>query len=216
MPRRMPRFDLKLRAHANIARGIANAGELSLRSRSPAAREWTPTRLEALYELAYVRLFSSWEAILEATLCRSLCGYASRAGQEVLLAGRYFPSLLAAETAILGGGAYVLWHNPTRVINKCRSFIDTRSPRSLGLQENVIVANQARLTHLASIRHRAVHDQSDARNKFDAATLAIAGRTYPGSRPGKFLRDMDRTTVPPRQWIETLTEDVIHYVAQMV
>lgn len=73
----------------------------------------------------------------------------------------------------------------------------------------------AYLEHLAAIRHRIAHDQKDARTNFDTASSAIAGRTYPGARPGKFLRDTDRSS-PPRRWLEVTTDDLVNLARQMV
>ena len=69
---------------------------------------------------------------------------------------------------------------------------------------------------VVGMRHRIVHDQIDAKNKFDIATLQIAGRTYPASRPGRFLRDWDRSATPPRRWIEVLIADLIQLMHQLV
>src|SRR5437867_174062 len=121
MPRHMPRFDLGLLAQAQLAIGIARAGEIVRATAGLVGRtQWTISRLEALYELAYLRVFAAWETCLESLLCRSLCGYASSAGQETLVpgvlpagvAGPYFPTLAAAEKFVLGTAPFKLWHNP--------------------------------------------------------------------------------------------------------
>lgn len=224
MPRLMPPFDIALSAQAQLAIGIAAAGETVRVAGGPIGREqWTVKRLEALYELAYLRVFAAWEMCLENMLYRSLCGYASGAGQETLvggvlpagMAGQYFPTLAAAEAAVLGPAQFKLWHRPTDVINRCRRFI--RSGAGFpALQETTIASNVARLEYFAFVRHRIVHDQRDARQKFDVATLAIAGRAYPASRPGKFLRDRDMSGPVPRRWLEVTTSELVSLVAQMV
>jgi len=83
-------------------------------------------------------------------------------------------------------------------------------------QATVIASNLTRLVHLAATRHRIVHDQNDAKKKFDAATLLIAGRTHRASRPGKFLRDHDTTKVPPQRWLEVAMTELSSLMAQMV
>src|SRR5579883_618417 len=203
MPRRMPRFDHTLSHHAQIAIGLVRAGEVMRASGGDVGRsQWTVSRLEALHELAYLRVFSAWEICLEAVFYRSLCGYASQAGQEILHVGAYHRNLAAAETAVLGGSSYLLWHNPVKVIHRCRQHIVSGVPGCPGLQESIISSNQARLECFARIRHRVAHDQDNAKQNFDTSTLLIAGRTYLGSRPGKFLRDRDNSTAPPRKWLE--------------
>jgi hypothetical protein len=195
MPRQMPRFDLQLSVVAQTAIAIAKAGELAHAAADSAVRkEWTVTKLESLYELAYLRVFAAWESCLEGIFYRSLC---------------YYSSLHAAETAI-AGTRYLLWHNPTKVIQRCRRHIRA------GRQENTINSNLTRLEHLSYARHRVVHDQADAKQKFDTATISIVGRTYPASRPGKFLRDWDTSSPTPRRWLDTLAQELTVLVRQMI
>ncbi len=212
----MPRFDLVLSAQAQLAIGIARAGEISrLSGVTTIRKEWTAIRLEALYELAYLRVFAAWEMCLEAIFYRSLCGYASAAGQEQLIRGAYFSNLAAAQAAVLGGFTYLLWHNPQKVIDRCHGYIRF-GPGYPSVQELTISSNLTRLEHLAATRHRIVHDQTDAKNKFDAATLHIAGRTYSASRPGKFLRDFDTTKTPPQRWLEVTMAELSSLMTQMI
>jgi hypothetical protein len=72
------------------------------------------------------------------------------------------------------------------------------------------------LEAFAAVRHRIVHEQQDAKAKFDSATLLFAGKTYPASRPGKFLRDLDASASPPRKWMDTAISELAGMVAQMV
>jgi hypothetical protein len=173
-------------------------------------------RLEALYELAYLRVYAAWEMYLEALFLRFLCGYASRAGQETLVAGGYFQTLAAAETAVLSGGSFLLWHQTTKVIQRCKKFIKSGTPGCPAVMESVIASNQARLDHLACIRHRIVHThQKDAKNNFDAATLHFVGRVYPGSRPGRFLRTRHTPNKRPR-WLDATIREFARLLRQMV
>ena len=210
----MPRYDRVLSNQAQSALGIVKAGEIASASGGPAGKEWTALRLEALYELAYLRVFATWEMCLEAVFYRSLCGYASAAGQETLVSGTYYRNLAAADAAVLAGQPYRLWHSPQKVIDRCQQFIVPSLPG--GVLERAMASNITRLTHLASTRHRIVHDhQADAKRKFDAATLQIAGRTYPGSRPGKFLRDYAPAR-PRRRWLDVAITDLTALMGQIV
>jgi hypothetical protein len=217
MPTLMKRFDLDLATKSRLALGIVEAGELSrIDASKRVSKEWTRTRLEALYELAYLHAFAEWEADLEAVFIRSVCGHASRYGRETLVTGAYSLSLAHAETRVLGGGDFLLWHDPDKVIKRCKRFFVSGSPGCPARQETTIAANLARLVDLASIRHRIVHThQTDAKNKFDAATLNIAARTFQGSRPGVFLRSWD-SSAPPRRWLEVLIGQLIAMMSLMV
>jgi hypothetical protein len=212
----MPRFDLALLNDATAAVSIVGAGELSHLSGVPAIRKaWSTVRLEALYELAYLRVFAAWEMYLEALFYRSLCGYTSVAGQEQLIRGHYFPSLAVAEADLLAGNTYALWHKPQKVIDRCQRYIRSGAGCPC-VQEATITANVTNLVHLASTRHRIAHNQPDAKTKFDAATLHFAGRTYHGSRPGKFLRDYDTSKTPPQRWLEVAVTELSALMTQMV
>jgi hypothetical protein len=220
----MPRFDLTLSAQAQLAVAIARAGETVRAAGEPVGRrEWTITRLEALYELAFLRVFGAWEKCLECLLYRSLCGYASSAGQETLHPGMghgpanaYYPSWAHAEARVLGGGSFVLWHDASKVIARCRKFIRSGAGCP-ALQETTISSREAHLGHLGAIRHRIAHDfQEDARKNFDDATRALATRTYPASRPGKFLRDWNKSVMPNERWLDTAVSDLVSLANQMV
>jgi hypothetical protein len=211
----MPPFDRVLLSHAKSAVAIVRAGEIAHSSGTPVVRkEWSVVKLEALYELAFLRVFAAWEICLESLFYRSLCGYASSAGQETLVGGRaYFTSLASAELVVLGSKrTYMLWHDPQQVINRCKGYIASGPC----LQEITIASNLSRLVQLSATRHRIVHNQTDAKKKFDSATLAITGRTYAASRPGKFLRDWDPSTSPPRRWLEVVVAELSALTRQMV
>jgi hypothetical protein len=223
MPRRIPRIDLLLSSKAQEANEIVLAGERAHTRGGPTGAEWTTKRLEFLHELAYLRLFAAWEDALEAIFLRSLCGFHSSAGAETLAIGRFHKTIADAQAAVLAAesrGAvlktFLLWHSPAQLLRRFRAHIAERSPGMGGIQEQVISSSQARLEALASVRHRIVHEQGDAKSKFDAATLLLAARTYPASRPGKFLRDVDTSAVPPRKWLDAAIAELVGLAGQMV
>ena len=84
------------------------------------------------------------------------------------------------------------------------------------LQEMTISSNIARIEGMAAVRHRIVHDQGDAKRKFDSSSLLFAARTFPRSRPGKFLRHWDSASNPKVRWIESLANELIQMASQMV
>jgi hypothetical protein len=223
----MPRFDLALLGHVHTALDFARAGERARSSGPPAVRRhWTPSRLDAMYELAFVRIFVAWEMCLESIVHRSLCGYASRRGRETIipqpnftLLGGYYRTIADAEVAFLEGRDFVIWHNPVRMANLCNRHIQPYSPvasHCIGLQASILDSYTSTLTDYVSIRNRIVHGQRDARNKFDAASRSIARKTYPGSIPGKLLRDRDPTRHPPATYIEIIASDLVSLAGQMV
>jgi hypothetical protein len=212
----MPRLDLWLQSVVDTALQIVRAGEQSHLPGGTTSKLWTLARLESLYELAFLRSFAAWEACLEGAFFRSLCGYASRAGQETLVRGRYYRNIGDAEAAFYTPKRpYMLWHKPSAVITRCTTHIRSRAPGCPGVQETILSSSSTYLDHLASIRHRIVHDQADAKRQFDIATTFFAGRIYPASRPGRFLRDT-ATAHSSQNWLGATTRGLIQLAAQLV
>lgn len=212
MPRRMPPYSATLGIKVREAIALGRAGDLvaaTNRTGSQLRKEWPVGRLEFLYELAYLRIFVEWERFLEDTFLRYLCGYVSVRGQCRPAAGQAFRNLGLAEAAMLGGRPFALWHDPVRVVTRSQRFFNN------GFHEIVISSHSSRLEHLSAIRHRIVHDQFDARQKFDAAAMNLVGRRYLASRPGRLLRDWDPTAIPPRRWLETFGAELIALANQI-
>ena len=210
MPRQLPNFGAALNKRVMEALRIAELGELSsVQSAIPGRLVGIyPARLQAIYEMAFLRIYVEWEATLEEVFLRLLCGYTSpRCTTTLQPSSSYFPSLSVAEAALLRGARYILWHDPARIVGRSQRFFATST------FETVIATNAARLLSLASIRHRITHAHHDARTRFDAATMAIAGRRYRGSRPGAFLRDVS----PARneRWLTVLADEFVNLAAQI-
>ena len=210
----MPRFDLAFANDSRAAVEIVRAAEVVRIRCAMAAKQLTLPRLEAMYELAYLRAFIAWELCLESVFYRSLLGYASAAGGcEQLVAGKYFRSIDAAGKVVAPRG-YSLWHNPHDVIGRCATYIRSGSPRCPAIQEGVIRSSVSRIASFSAIRHRIAHGQHDAKVKFDAATNALHGRTYPASRPGRFLRDINPSS--GSRWLESIVLELGGLAAQIV
>jgi hypothetical protein len=211
MPRRLPRLDGDFTREVLTAQAYVMHIEQS-RAQTAGIRSSviTITDLEFSYELAFLRIFLGWEIFLENALSRLICGYYHSGGQEPLATGmRYYARIVDAEIAILGGRNYRLWHNPNDVIGYARRVLH-RSRYEL-----VIASAFAHLEHFAAIRHRIAHSQQHAQRQFDVATMALAGRRYPASRPGRFLRDWVPSTIPPRRWIFAVSQELSGLAVQI-
>src|SRR5207244_4229784 len=101
-----------------------------------------------------------------------------------------------------------------RILPRCASYIQN-GPGRPNTQATVLDSSKTRLKHLEAIRHRVAHDHRDTRQKFDAATMFFAGRTYSPSRPGKFLADWDASS-PPQRWLEITLTELVGLTGQMV
>lgn len=182
---------------------IIEVAKVEAVSSSQTRRDLTALRVYSVYELSYVKLFYLWEDFLESVFLRYMCGYVSLSYTPVLMPGHTFSgSLAAAEATLLAGSRYLLWHNCERVIQRSqRCFVGCPI-------EAVLLSNQSRLDHLASIRHRIVHAQSDAKTKFNQATMSLSGKRYRGSRVGLFLRDYVPGGSPPTRWLTQLAQEI--------
>jgi hypothetical protein len=146
-------------------------------------------------------------------------GYSFAAGQEVLRSGVYFGTIGSAESAVLAAHgprtSYLLWHSPQQVIQRCQTYI-CNGTGYLARQEKVIDSSLARLEYMSHMRHRIAHDNKDTKAKFNGATLGLVGRIYRGSRPGRFLRDVDLSTPTRGKWLETLANELVGLASQMI
>jgi hypothetical protein len=212
MPRTMPPLGVRFSREVNRALSLARAGEL-VRATSPsgsvAVREFSQSRLEALYEMAYLRVFMLWETFLEQSFLRYICGFAASAGPQSLTGGTR-RTLFDAEQAVLRGHDYVSWANPGSVEARCRHFI------KYGLHEQIVSSNRSRLEWFASVRHRVAHPSAYAKGQFDTATMGLAGRRYRGSSPGRFLRDRTPGLPHRERWIREIGDELTSLARQIV
>jgi hypothetical protein len=211
MPKRMPPLEQRFASAVDRALELPEAGERIRASSPPGSaprQELRPSRLEALYETAYLRIFLLWEDFLEQTFLRFMCGYHARTGPAILIRPA-FSSLGDAERAILLGKDYVSWANPTRVSRRCRRHI------AAGTHETVINSNFSRLEAFNAVRNRIAHSSRFARLEFDRATMSLHGRRYPASSPGRFLRDTAVTSPAPQSWLHFVADELVRLAAQI-
>jgi hypothetical protein len=204
MPRQMPRYDLTFQQEVDGLLTLVDASE-ALRDDPAHGRSnrtrLTLARLQAIYELAYLKMFTRWEVFLECALLRYLCGYQSRHGWPAIHSRpTYFPTIADADAALKQGRSYLLWHNPQQVIPRSQNHL-TACP-----VETILSAGTAQITACSNIRHHIAHAQADARIKFDTATMNFAAQRYPGSNAGLFLRDMNNAVNPPVRYIRHLAQ----------
>jgi hypothetical protein len=145
-----------------------------------------PPRMEFAYEAAFLRIFTQWESLLEEATLRYMCGYtyAGYAPTFPSTASKQ-PDLATARVSLFGSGAFLLWHNPSKNASRLAGWV-TNCP-----VEVVMRSTTSWLETVSAVRHRIAHDSADSRQKFDAATIALAGRRFRGASVGRFLRGGD-------------------------
>ncbi len=209
----MPNLVSRLRDEVSRAAMLARAGETlraSLLGDPRLGRELTLFRLHFLYEIAYLHVFVNWEAFLEESFLRYLCGYFCSTGKQVTVTGNYAGTLAVARTQLFGGHPYLLWHGASTIEARSRIYFIA------GLHETVVASSRSRLEWFAAIRHYIAHKHEDARGKFDAACMNLCGRRFRGSRPGAFLRERTTSGVPPLRWLELIGDELVKLAAQIV
>jgi len=208
----MPKLASTFASDVNQALGLAEAGE-RIRFGSPpgsvARAELTLPKLVALYEMAYLRIFISWESFLEASFLRYLCGYAAPP-EHPQTVRRRFRSIADAETAWLGSAHFVSWVAVDRVLKRSKNFVTD------GVHEQVLDSNKSRLEWFAAVRHRIAHESAYSRKQFDNATIQLAARRYPASLAGRFLRDWTAGSPVPQRWLTCIAEELENLSVQIV
>jgi len=200
----MPALEQVFATQVVAAVDLALAGErirASVAIGSITRTELTIVRLEALYESAFLRAFLAWEEFLEETFLRYLCGYHSKLGPCSLL-GIPHKNIAGANAAVLGGNSFVSWADPDKVVKRSKRFMNA------GFHETVLNSDLSRLILFKDIRNRIAHSSEYARMQFDTATRALALKRYPGSSPGRFLRDRGQTLPIPKSWLELITDEL--------
>lgn len=166
------------------ALGLCTAVELA-RELSPIGSvqrvELTEQRLALVYESAYLRMFAGWEVFLEEVCIRYMCGYEAPMYTPTVLV-QNVKTLDDARKHLYGQNQYLLWHDPTRVVNRVKARL-----HECPIEGSILASTQT-LQWLGAVRHRVAHDSADARQKFDAATMGLGGFRVRGGRVGRFLR----------------------------
>lgn len=218
MPRAMPPLAASFSREVDQWLDLARSGEIirvAAAGNPVVLHELRPARLEALYEVAYLRIFLSWEVYLEETFHRLLRGYSvaaagtAMAGVPYTLRQRPYRSLADASNAVLGGNSYVSWASPELVIKRSRRFI------SSGPHEMVCQSALARLRPFTDVRNRIAHSSTSAVTAFDAATTTLVGHRYRGSSPGRFLREWDTVSTPRQRMLTVLGQELVSLATQI-
>lgn len=210
----MPSLAQRFVTDVERAVGLARAGELAWLDAKPGSvtrRELRGTRIDVLYEMAYLRLFVGWEIFLEDTFLRMMCGWSSPVYSPTLASPHSpFGTIASARNALYEGKDYLLWHNPHAVRHRCNKWFQH------GIHAQVVASSEARLEWFAAIRHRIAHGSDQVKREMNSASTGLAGRRYPGASAGRFLRDW-REAEPLQQerWLKSIADELSGLAQQM-
>ena len=209
MPRSMPPLATDFSTMVDRAVELARAGELASALEKTPKKNMNVSRLEALYEMAFLRIFLAWESFLEDSFLRFLCGYTTPSTSPNLLLAR-FRNLQDANSHVLGQHDFVSWTQPKAIVSRSQKYIQH------GKHEIVINSNSTKLVHLASVRNRIAHRSLYSRAVFDQGTMSLTGRRYRGGSPGRFLRDNDPNSNPRVRWLQSLGDELVGLAGQII
>ncbi|MBG6098327.1 hypothetical protein [Nocardioides luteus] len=211
--KRMPALGAKCVEDFNNTLSIAAATEtlwLTAPPTSEVRKHLKVPQLEALYEAAFLRIFSAYENFLEDSLSHFMAKYETATYTPVAATGKTLhSSLKAALIELYDGRPYILWHGVSSVIKRSRKHLDS-SPI-----ETALIANQAMLEDYARIRHRIAHGSPDAATEFLNAATRLTGNTH-GGKPGRLLRAADITDpLNQPKWIRNVVDGMADVVLQI-
>jgi hypothetical protein len=213
VPKPLPDIGSRYVIHVNETLKIVSSTEalwLTAKPTSVIRQQLKVDRLEALYEAAFLRVFSAWEDFVEESLTYLLAGYRTPTYTPLPAPGtKLAGTLKAARSALYGSRSYLLWHDPDRVINRAKRHVVSCPV------ENVFLAERLTLGHYAAVRHRIAHSSVDAAHKFRNAAVYIAGSEYKGL-PGRFLRSPDLSDpLNQPKWIRVICDELSELAIQI-
>lgn len=200
---------LKLVQAAELVRSAVPVG-------SHARRGFSFHQIEAMYELAYLRVFAAWEAFLEESFYRMMCGYMSSGVTHSLRAPPRPRRVEDARLIVLDGQDFKPWHDPTIIVNRTAKFF-VSVPGSDVPHSSVVASAHALIKDLSHIRHHIAHITADTCAKYQAATMRLCGARF-GRKAGRFLRSesADPVTGLRVRWLERISSDLTALASQFL
>ena len=207
-----------LAAQIDEAANLVRAAE-AIRNAVPidshARRGFNFRQIEAMYELAYLRIFAAWEVFLEESFLRLMCGFVS-AGHSHPTKAPGPRTIEDARLAVLGGRRFKPWHDPTVVVDRAAKFFSS-VPGVDVPHHSVVSSALALIKDFSEIRHHIAHLTDDTRTKYQAATMRLCGARF-GRRAGRFLRSehIDATTGLRSRWLDRICVDLKALASQFI
>jgi len=138
-------------------------------------------KIELYVCLYFLKIHLSWEAFLESTFVRYICGHPCPSGNSPILLIRKQTSIANALSTILAGKNYLAW-SPDETINRTKIYLHMGEPYS-----SAISAAKHELTNIYVIRNRIAHRSEYAQNNFRQLIRSEIGYNPRGMTPGRFL-----------------------------
>jgi len=156
-------------------------------------------QVEIIVEMAFLRIFVTWEHFLEESFIRYAVGAASPSG--------YAPNTLIhpqnighALELILSGRNYVPWNSASEVTRRSALYFEGGEPYRRALDPAA-----AELDEMNTIRNRITHKSVNSKNNFKAFIRTKFGHGIRGMTPGRFLLTLPASP-PPNTFLDYYIE----------
>ncbi len=139
-------------------------------------------QIETIAELAFLRLFMSWENFLEESFVRYLVGAKSLSGQEP---ARFVnPPTMQITLQIISGETreFVKWNSASEVIARSKIYFKDGEPYTTALESITVDLNE-----MNTVRNRIAHKSKISQQKFNDFIRRTFGHGISGMTPGRFL-----------------------------
>ncbi len=207
-----------LQAQIDEAVKLVRAAE-SIRNAVPAAsharKGFSFRQIEAMYELAYLRIFAAWEVFLEESFLRLMCGFESGGSTHPTTAPGP-RTIHDARLALLAGRRFKPWHDPAVVVARTGMFF-LAVPGVDVPHDGVVSSALVLIKDFSDIRHHIAHLTDDTCMKYHAATMRLCGARF-GRRAGRFLRSehIDVATGLRSRWLDRICIDLKALASQFI
>ena len=147
-------------------------------------------QLEMIVEMAFLRIFVSWESFLEESFIRYATGAITPAGYgpERLINPQ---NLGHALDLIHSGRDYINWNSASEVIQRSALYFQDGEPYRSALEPAIIDLDEMNI-----IRNRIAHKSAKSKSKFNSFIRRKFGHSVRGMTPGRLLLTQHPSTAP--------------------
>lgn len=147
-------------------------------------------QLEMIVEMAYLRIFVSWESFLEESFIRYAIGAISPSGNapNTLI---HPQNIGHALDLVIAGRDYISWNSASEIIQRSALYFQDGEPYRSALEPAITDLDEMNI-----IRNRIAHKSAKSKSKFNSFIRRKFGHSVRGMTPGRLLLTLHPTTTP--------------------
>ena len=166
-------------------------------------------RRDSLTELAFFRVFSSWEAFLERTFILYMLGQQAPSGRKTHRFG-FPPNESAAYEWVADGREYANW-TPEHVKPRAKRLFRDGRPF-----DPALTSHHNLLFQMKIVRNAIAHESAKARQKFEVLVRNELGALPPDTTVGNFLLTVKPRIAPPQSFLEFYLGEITKLATEIV